>query len=198
MVLMKKSKIQNPCPQLLQRCRRAKSKSLGFTLVEILVAMAIFSIVTGVAIGIFAMAMKSQRNILAQQQLLDETSYVMEYMSRAIRMAKKDLNNNCIATNANYELTASSIKFKNYDGICQKFYLSGTQIKEDKGPDTGLALTPPLPGLTVNSFKIISSGETQDDNFQPAIALLLDISGEEGTKIKIQTTISQRNLDVKY
>ena len=180
----------------------ADRQEKGFTLVEILVAVAIFSIVVSVAIGIFVMAMKSQRKILAQQQLLDQTSYVMEYMSRAIRMARKDLTGSCIGTNLNYLLTHSGqgIKFKNYNGICQEFYLysDGTlfQLKENKA-GVDLALT--SPNLIVKNFIITSSGWGQDDNLQPATTMFLDIADAQNlAEIKIQTTISQRNLDVEY
>jgi len=180
-------------------------KNSGFTLVEMLVAVAIFSIITGVAIGIFVMAMKEQRKILAQQQLLDQTSYAEEYMSRAIRMARKDdieiggeFAYCLLDYKVNYATTTTGqggIKFRNYNNYCQEFYLQGGQLRENKG-GVDLALT--SPGLTVISFKITSSGWDQADNFQPAVTMFLDITGKEGTEIKIQTTISQRNLDVEY
>jgi prepilin-type N-terminal cleavage/methylation domain-containing protein len=187
-----------------------KDKKSGFTLIEMLVAMAIFSIVAGLAIGIFTIAMKSQRKILAQQQLLDQTSYVLEYMSRSIRMAKKDditiagSSVNCLlGDKANYEITATGqggIKFRNDNDICQEFYLEGEQLKETKGVlYSNLPLT--SPSLKVKSFKIIPSGWSQDpniDKLQPAVTIFLDIESKDGAEIKIQTTISQRNLDVEY
>lgn len=177
---------------------KEKLKTSGFSLVEILVAVAIFSVVISVAIGIFTMAMKSQRKILAQQQSLDQISYAIEYMSRAIRMAKKDSSGSCIGANLNYILTHSDqgIKFKNYNGICQEFYLQGGQLRENRN---GVDLPLTSSGLTVKNFKIEDFGWDQDiDNLQPAVAIFFDIEGKEGTEIKIQTTISQRNLDVKY
>jgi len=179
-----------------------KKYKKGFTLIEILVAVAIFSIVVAVAIGIFTTAMKSQRKILAQQELLDQTSYVMEYMSRALRMAKKDLTGDCLAATLNYNLTYSAIigirgiKFKNYNNDCQEFYLDDNgQLREVKN-GVDLALT--SPDFNVKIFKISHSGWEQVDNIQPAVTIFLDIEGKEGSEIKIQTTISQRNLDVKY
>ncbi|MFH1894662.1 MAG: prepilin-type N-terminal cleavage/methylation domain-containing protein [Patescibacteria group bacterium] len=194
----------------MQMVTMREVKISGFTIVEFLAAVAIFSIVTGLAIGIFVMAMRSQRNILAQQQVLDQVSYAKEYISRAIRMARKDLSGSCLTTAGakyNYETNASKdrIRFLSYQNQCQEFFLdiNANQIKERRSTDssaanfqTALALT--SPGLLVKSFKIEDSGWGQEDNLQPAVTMFLDIEGKEGIKIKIQTTISQRNLDVKY
>lgn len=186
---------------------KVKIQKAGLTLIELLVAFAVFSIVISVAISIFSMSIKSQRQILARQQLLDQTSYILERVSRAVRMAKKDdifisgHTADCLSgTNDNYEIThaGQGIKLRNYNNDCQEFYLENGQLKETKdGFYTGLALT--SENLTVNSFKITNSaGWTQNDDLQPAVSLFLDISGKEGANMKIQTTISQRNLDVKY
>ncbi len=184
---------------------KEKLKSSGFTLVEILVAMAIFSIVTGVAIGVFATAMKLQRKILAEQQVLDQTSYALEYMSRAIRMAKKDLTGSCLTSAGaknNYETDGSRIRFLNYMNKCQEFFSQGGQLKEQKSTDNSAANFEAALPLTSDDlsadFKIASSGWDQDDNLQPAVTMFLDIEGQNLAKIQIQTTISQRNLDVKY
>ena len=187
------------------KCSNAKM-SAGFTLIEMLVAVAIFSIVTGLAMGIFVTAMKSQRKILAQQQLLDQVSYAKEYMSRAIRMARKDdieiggVNVNCLLLEdkANYATTTTGqggIKFRNYNNDCQEFYLEGERLKENKN---GVALALTSDNLEVKSFKITPSGWDQIDNLQPAVTIFLDIEGKDQAKIQIQTTISQRNLDVQY
>lgn len=186
-----------------------KIQKLGFTLIEMLVAMATFSIIIIVAIGLFTSSIKSQRQILARQQVLDQTSYALEYISRAMRMAKKDditiggITVNCLAGDkANYEITHSNqgIKFRTYDNECWEFYLENGQLKQTVTNSSNNYSAMPLTsnGLTVNNFKIVSSGWDQSDSLQPAVTLLLDITGQQNNNIKIQTTISQRNLDVQY
>jgi prepilin-type N-terminal cleavage/methylation domain-containing protein len=182
---------------------KIKMRNRGFTLVEIMVSMAIFSLVMSVAVGVFTISVKSQRRILAQQELLNQTSYVLEYMSRALRMAKKDPTAKCIAQNSNYATTTHGILFKNYQGYCQEFYLDGTQLKSTEtelAPEySNLELT--ASALNVKKFEIRNSGWSQDpaiDNLQPSVTLFLEIEGKEKTKIQVQTTISKRNLDVQY
>jgi len=171
----------------------------GFTLVELLVTVAIFSLIVSAASGVFVSALKAQRRSLATQELLDQTSFLMEYMSRAIRMAKKDdlAGVNCLSGNKiNYELTRSGlgIKFRNYKDECQEFYLDGNQLKEAKAGSL-YALT--SNHLRVSKFNINLSGQTQTDDLQPRVTLFLEIEGKEKSKIRLQTTISQRNLDIE-
>ena len=165
----------------------------SFTLVELLVTVAIFSLVAGAASGVFVQALKAQRKTLASQELLDQTSYLMEYMSRAIRMAKKDSLGACIDPKLNYKIVDNGIAFLNYQEECQKFYLEGNQLKESNSTTSDLT----SPSLWVNSFHIVEYGWSQDDDLQPRVTLFLEISGREKSKIKIQTTISQRNPDIE-
>jgi len=183
-----------------------EKKSKGFTLVEILVAVGIFTIITGITAGVFASAVRAQRSSLAYQQLLDQTSFAMEYMSRAIRMAKKDDVGgiNCLSLDkVNFEVThgGNGIMFRNYQDVCQEFYLENGQLKESKdGESMNLTSTSTFEVIAFN----IGPDESwdQNDEEQPRVTLFLDTRGvgqkpEQKPEIKIQTTISQRNPDIK-
>lgn len=69
-----------------------EKKSRGVTLIELLVAVAIFAIFIVVIFGFLTSAIQSQRRIFTTQDLLNQSEYVLEYMGRAIRMARKELN----------------------------------------------------------------------------------------------------------
>jgi prepilin-type N-terminal cleavage/methylation domain-containing protein len=181
-------------------------KNKSFTLVEILVAVTIFSVITGIASGLFVSAIRAQRSSLAHQQLLDQTSYVMEYMSRALRMAKKDIDGNCTGgAKLNYAKTDSKIMFKNYEDECQEFlqeWDDSNKVYRLKEKKAGVENYLTSPGLNVVSFKVADMGWTQYDTEQPRVTLFLDIQGagfkpEEKPRIKIQTAISQRNPDIE-
>jgi prepilin-type N-terminal cleavage/methylation domain-containing protein len=186
-----------------------KFKKAGFTLVEMLVSLAIFSLVMGMALSVFVSAVKSQRRILAEQQLLDQTSYIMEYMSRSLRMAKKDMTGSCLTTagaGMNYEtnLSGNRIRYIAYDGTCREFFMADNTlyVKWLLDPSSPLGdITFPLvsttTGFIVNNFKIAApSGWSQSDNLQPSITFSLDVSAPNQIRMKTQTTVSQRNLDV--
>ncbi|OGZ18128.1 MAG: hypothetical protein A2Z78_01370 [Candidatus Nealsonbacteria bacterium RBG_13_36_15] len=180
----------------------------GYTLIEVLVALTIFTVVIAAPTGFFVSALKGQQKVLASQEVYDNISYTLEYISRALRMARKDLTGSCITENMNYVTTAdgNGIKFKNYDGDCQEFYLDieDNRLKETSdAKGVGIPLT--ARNIEVVSFTIEGEGTwSQDDGFQPKITLLLEIKGKRGALpelqpiMKIQTSVSQRQLDIGY
>ena len=181
-------------------------KQKGVSLIEVLAAVAIFAITIGAISGIFISVIRSQRRILATQELLDQTSYVLEYMGRALRMARKDSGLVCLTSTKNYEVSGAgdSIKFLKFDygtnsNICYHFYLSNYQIYESKGGAAGVPLTSDK--ISVNSLKFNLSGDVigESPNLQPRVTIFLEIFGRgaagEQPKVQTQTSISQRPLD---
>lgn len=163
----------------------------GFTLIEIIVAISVFVFVITSVSGIFVTALKLQRRSIAYQQVLDQTSYLMEYMSRSVRMAKKDISGACITAKLNYEFSASCLEFLNYKNQCQQFCLDSGRIQNENGDYLTSA------NLNISSFNVSLLGHTQNDDIQPKAAISLEVNGKENAEIRIQTTISQRNLDVQ-
>lgn len=190
------------------------SQKKGFTLIEIVVAVAIFSVLAVIFSNFLFGSIRSQQKALASQELIDNTSYSLEYISRALRMAKKDHDGNCLTTAGakyNYETNASRdrIRFLNHQDECQEFYLDSGQIKERKSTDStaanfgsALSLTPS--DATVTLFELgpgDSWGQSQET--QPRVTFSLQIEKTESSgallfSIGVQTTVSQRNLNRIY
>ena len=185
-------------------------RNKGFTLVEVVVSVAVFGIIIAGPTGLFVLSLRNQNMSLALGETIDNTSHAVEYMSRALRMARKDKTGNCITLNYNYENpggVTSKIRFLNYQGYCQQFSLIGNQILMQKSTDgtsanlnTGYYMTSDDLGITNFQFLIVGGG--QDDNVQPRITIVFRIAkSSAGTglpAINVETTISQRNLDVTY
>jgi len=185
----------------------------SYTLIEVLVAVSIFAILIAAPTGFLVGSLKGQQKVLASQKLLDNTSYTLEYISRALRMAKKELSiepttaclleDSTILYGYNYQITweGAGLKFINYKEECQEFFLEDNRLKESKD---GIENYLTSEDLEITSLKFRLSGESQTDTDQPRVALFLEIKGGKGQLpelrplIKIQTTISQRNLDVPY
>lgn len=202
----------------------------GFTLIELLIAVSIFSLVAAAAVGLFASAVGAQRKSLASQELLDQAGYALEYISRALRMARKELNcqdplapSTCSCLSSwgygwNYEIRreGKGLRFVNYQGVCQEFFLEGGQLKQGKckeepcsSPEQWEIL--PLTGKGIQieegGFNINLLGPEQSqsdgswDNQQPRVTISLRVKAaglkpEAQPELKIQTTISQRELDI--
>ena len=173
------------------------------TLIELLVSAFIFSLVVGAVIGIFVTALETQRKILARQEILSQVGYALEYMSKSLRMAKKDIANPpfCLdSTGSNYETNPSNdeITFIDYHGQCVTFSISGGKIMKESDSGTPEELTSGK--IFINQFKINLSGQEQTDNLQPSVTIFLDASStrDSSVGIKIQTTVSQRDLDETF
>ncbi len=190
----------------MQEPKEQLKKNAGYTLVEVLVSAAIFSLILGSLTSFFLSATAIQKKSLASQEMLSNVSYVLEYVSRAVRMAKKDdLGSvNCLTGDkVNFELTYSGqgIKFRNYLDQCQEFFVEDGILKETKA---GVTSNLTSASLEIASFKVgPSTSWDQNDYEQAKVTLFLDVKGrnpraELEPEIQIQTTISQRNLDVQY
>jgi prepilin-type N-terminal cleavage/methylation domain-containing protein len=188
-----------------------KKNKKGFTLVEVLVSVLIFSVITGSAMQVFIAAVNSQKRILAQQEIIDQTSYAIEYMSRSIRMAKKDVEGVCIEPKLNYENpdgNVSSIVFLKLDQseeayFCYRFFLQNDRLMVYKknlttSEETVIPLTSTSSIPSVNSLEFYISDYDQYDNLQPSVTIVWDVEGRDGATNQIQTTVSQRNLDLMY
>lgn len=185
------------------------SQDLGFTLIEVVVAVTIFTLVVVVASGSIISAVRAQKKAFEGGQMVNQLSYALEYMSRALRMTKKDLTGECLTAAGpkfNYQTDASrqTVRFVNFRGNCQEFLLDGGQIKErlsSNNSASNFGLPSPLTSNDINieEFEVILVGQGQDDLQQPIVTFrfkVLPIAGG-GPIFNIQTTISQRNIDVK-
>lgn len=183
------------------------NKECGFTMIEMIVSVAVFFLIIGIVSNIFVSTLRGQARTLAFQELLDQVGFTTEYMGRSIRMAVKATDTSCLSSaGLNYQKTntggGGGIKFLDYDGNCIEFYLdsNANTLKKKKNSEPSLSLT--SPSLEVISFNIGPSGTWDDaDLEQPRITMFLEVRGTRGAKlenqpiVKIQTMISQRNPD---
>jgi len=90
-------------------------KNSGFTLIEMLVAMGIFAIVISAAVGIFVSGSSSQKKILEFNVAQREAGYLMETISRELRMAAA-ISDGTDGNPNQQDNEDSSVEFTNYNG----------------------------------------------------------------------------------
>ncbi len=205
------------------------ANSKGFTLIEVIVVMAVFLFIIGSAFGFFISIAQHQKRILAEQQLMNQTSYLVEHMSKGMRMAKEDTGDpyDCLVddsgethTGSNFILTRHNTTTNVYEGIkfinqsdddsCYEIYLDDDGImKETKTSGSGVVSEPialTSDKVKINSLRFSINGkldtalQADEENVQPRITILLEAqvpNSVEGSVVKIQTTVSQRNLNVQ-
>jgi len=177
----------------------------GFTLIELIVTIAVFTIIISSVVALFASALRTQDEVFFQNEVLSSSSYAVEYMAKALRMAKKDLTGGCITAKSNFENIGSNqkIRFLNYEKKCQEFGLANGVVyvkKSTSGLSSQLSVEIPLTSSNLNVSKLgfIITGNDQEDELQPKVTFLIE-AGKTGKKLlplKIQTTVSQRDLDI--
>jgi len=176
--------------------------SKGFTLIEILVGIMVFVVVFFAIISVFVFEIRLQRKSLAKQDSLDQVSFVMEYMSRALRVAIKDETGVCLSAGSNYSNygNSSKIRFINHlqNDDCQEFYLEDQTLKYKKGIGSSESIYDlTAPNVLIENLEFSLIGETESDDIQPRVTMFLRANLEQFlSPINIQTTISQRNLDL--
>ena len=145
------------------------NKNSGFTIIELIVVMAVFLFIIGAAIGIFLMVIQNQKNVLAEQQMVNQVSYVEEYMSKAMRMAAVDTTGSCVAKGYIYLLTRydsaqsffTGIRFFNQStGNCQEFFLDNLD-----------PLTPPFLGELKGSGRTMPLDGAGNVDYSKAVAI---------------------------
>ncbi len=176
----------------------------GFTLVELLVAITVFATVTSIAFGITASLIHKQERIMHMHTLMENSSYALEYIQRASRMAQKD-DGGCIVSGENYAHSNgdSTIQFLDYENLCHRFSLDSGQIQEtistdDTSGNLGSAVAFTSDKIDVTSLVFELNGESGVDSIQPRVTIEFEASSKyfPDVQINIQSTSSQRNLDL--
>jgi len=164
--------------------QKTKNKEFGFTLIELIVAIAIFIIVTSLVISLLMTSLKGQKRVIAIQNVQDNARYLLEFMAKEIRMSEID-------SSTYYTLT-----LKRADGETVSYSFAGGNITRTDPSTSG----PINSDQVVVSGRFYTAGIGTGDNQQPkvAIAMKIETQGkpEEESEINIQTTLSPRNLEL--
>lgn len=111
----------------------------GVTLIELAIAISIFSIVMLIALDSFLGVLKFNREAVQKQSVQDHTEFLFELMSREIRMAQINYGGaeSCdahfdslgagqkVLPNSTYWVSADNkeLRFQNYEGLCVRYFL---------------------------------------------------------------------------
>jgi prepilin-type N-terminal cleavage/methylation domain-containing protein len=157
----------------MPQCQKNKSAARGFTLIEMMVAMGIFIIVSMVSVSIFLTAIQNQRRDFQVQNLQDNARYLIEIMTKEIRM------NQLIEEPLNIG-ESTVLRMKNQDSHNVRYRFENdslTRIEKDSGGTIGVG----EPGNPLNSSQVNISGKFYVVN--PSV-------GEEQKRVTITMTLS--------
>jgi type II secretory pathway pseudopilin PulG len=191
----------------------------GTTLLELVVAVAIFIVVMTAAMNIFSMIVEGQRSALAAQTIQDNMRFAMEVMSKELRMAKNvSEDSSCNGANGwgaginatnrvyNINVQGDRLYFKNKNDECVTYWLdvpSGQLqiIRKKVGVYTKQGSTTP-DELLVSNLKFFVNDETITRDpllpgIQPLVMLTMRVEAKGKTLhrqiVQLETSISSRS-----
>ncbi|MEX0910042.1 MAG: prepilin-type N-terminal cleavage/methylation domain-containing protein [Candidatus Paceibacterota bacterium] len=172
-------------------------KRKGFSLVELLVATALFTIVVAVSAGSFLSILEASRQSRELNELMLVVDYAMEDMSRTIRTGT-DLR---LYDGSTFYDGGSrpAIELIDENGYRVRYGRSGTTLIKRSGAfsDGGHAMQDFTPeDIKINHLSFSKEQSSADD--QPRI--IINIAGQLGSntddRFYVQTSVTQRELNV--
>lgn len=180
-----------------------KKNSKGFTLIEMIVSLGLFTIVLFVATSAFLSIVNVDRKSRATRIVADNLNLSIEDMTRNI---KTGLTYYCgtpdTGSVGDCALGANSMFFTNQEGVRIGYYLDNVTthaIFRTTGTGPG-AVTQRVtsPEIVIENLKFFVSGSTSylsGDRKQPMVVIMISGSLGANMPIKIQTTVTQRAYD---
>ncbi|MDD4290258.1 MAG: prepilin-type N-terminal cleavage/methylation domain-containing protein [Patescibacteria group bacterium] len=179
-------------------------KLSGFTLLEMIVATAIFVIVSTMCIGIYILTIKANTRVIIMQKIQNEMRFAMDYISREIRLANIDYD-----YYTDFKITNPSEELALEDNFSNRvIFRKITRENEELGEEIGFLQVKynnsDWVDITANNVNLkdlyfyISPTQypaTNDDfNKQPLVTIVMKFV-DEGNQLEtfLQSTISARN-----
>ncbi len=194
-------------------------KKLGFTLIEMLVALSLFTIVVTITVGAFLSMIGASKGVQGEQSVMTTLTFVLDSMTREIRtgtnyycgtrsyLAGNILStssvNNCSGGNEGIsfmESGSSVTRNATSRRIAYYFDTSATPDTLMRKVGSGAAQSVVSDGITVTKAEFFVTGTTRlnagTDINQPSVTIVLEAIDETGATTTLQTTVTQRELDI--
>ncbi len=179
-------------------------KIKSFTLVEILVAISLFSLVIVTILTTFSKITEIQFEVSDTQNLQDNARYIFDSLSRETRTAVFDSSGSCISAEHVFETNGNndSLRFLDHTGRCIEYVLTGDKkIIKIINEDVVNALDIVSEDVEVDEFRVfirddVLSGQHPFVTFHVTLQNpnYVNLSGEvdESKKVRFQTSVSTR------
>ncbi len=174
-----------------------KLSSRGFTLIEMVVAISLFSVVVLVSVSAMLAIADANKKANATRVVMDNVNFAMENMGRNIRTG---YNYSCAGA-GDCVSGGTSISFTDQKGntIVYSWSENGSglgsiTIRKNSGTPVGIT----SPQVDVDNLTFYVSGTSSSDGLQPRALITLRGTaqiGKETTSFNIQSTVSQRKVD---
>ncbi|MDO8664515.1 MAG: type II secretion system protein [Candidatus Liptonbacteria bacterium] len=160
-------------------------KNRGFVLIELIVALGIFSIIMAITAGGFVRFLKTQRQTSAFAFVNNTLGVVLEQMAKEIRTGKNFSIN-----------SASCLSFVNSKNANVAYYPENSIIKRGQNCSSGQGITGNK--IFVGYLTFIVSNNQSGSSYPPRITILIGANPNNEYApiytVNLQTTVSSRRL----
>lgn len=179
----------------------------GFTLIEVLVSVSIFSMVMLVATGAVFSIVEANKKTHALKSVMTNLNFALESMARDIRVGSQFACNgfgDCYGGVVGERFSYKANRDIDGDGDANdsiEYSLADQGIKKEVtgGTYRGISvITAREVHIESLKFYVIGTGVSPDDVIQPKVVITIKgYAGVAGTRsdFNIQTTVSQRSID---
>ena len=170
--------------------------SQGFTLIEMLVGMFVFSIIILLVSSMFVSGLELQRRAFNVQHVEEHSTFILETMTKELRIA--EITSPTVDTACPGTLDSSLTILHPEHGTIT-YALSGTDLTRTVKGVTGADVTSVLNSSSIKVARLgfCVAGVGIGDNRQPrvtVVATLTTVNDHEPASADIQTTLSSRLL----
>lgn len=186
----------------------------GFTLVELMVSLMLFTIVVLAAVGSLYSVNNASRKTQAMRSVIDNLNFAMESMSRTIRTANSvvcggyslsgSVDANCPFENQNpnskllVDSTLGADQLVEYQLGTNADGTGAIQKRVQEGGIWSNWISVTAPEINVKELDFYVSGADVADNAQPSVMMFVRgsaVTSEETQPFVIQTYLSQRAIE---
>ena len=199
----------------LARLNFAKKNLGGFTLIEMIVAIGVFSFMIVVVLGSLLMVINAQRKAFYIRQAQDNARFALERMAREIRLTQVSTNPRITTANGGNDITFVNSKGQT---ITYSYIAVGTSKRIDRYREYGASETsdacdakfnPPASrncpltdeqNLKIDGVQFVLSGQDPTDKLQPKVTIIMRVNATDPrgrliTTLDMQTTVSLLEVD---
>ena len=189
-ILNRTLQFETLCPN-----RQTPVTKKGFTLIEMIVSIFLFSVVMVVATGALVTILDANRKAQAEGSIMNNVNFTLESMTRSIRVGtayRCPGVTNCQSTGSR------RFEFLNADGELVTYVYNQAEKRIDRILDSR-TLPVTAPEVQINNLRFYVSGTTPGDEQQPRVMIV--IQGQSGANqrtrstFNIETLVTQRLLD---
>jgi type II secretory pathway pseudopilin PulG len=184
----------------------------GFTIIELIVAITLFIVVSLVSMGSLLSMLDVNRRTQATESVINNLGFALESMSKSIRVGSNyhcgntadiTLPRDCAVAGSDFIAFESSSGDKTDSNDQIVYRLNGNQIeRSDRSGQSGTFVGLTAPEVSVTSgtgLRFFVLGSSSTDNLQPRVVIVLggqvDFGNNALADFNIQTTVSQRAID---